>query len=134
LLLASTKYVVFVYYRLPWTTCCTASPGSTPSSSGTGSTRRSSARQIHFQKRRVLGFFGFFWIFFGFFGFFGDFFGFLGFFGFFEFFVGIFEYFIQHCFICRPSRSTVSEVAGIEANRLDLINLLARSHSHPLIG
>jgi hypothetical protein len=26
----------------------------------------------------------------------------------------VFKYFIQHCFICRPSGSTVSEDAGIE--------------------
>jgi hypothetical protein len=26
----------------------------------------------------------------------------------------VFKYFIQHCFICRPSDSTVSEDAGIE--------------------
>jgi hypothetical protein len=59
--------------------------------------------------------------------------------------------FIQHCSICRPSDSTVSEDAGIEpgllrlrhqrlgtlTTRLDLIHYLAISHplsarSHPL--
>ncbi len=35
-----------------------------------------------------------------------------GFFGFFRFF--LFMYDIQHCFICRPSDSAVSEDAGIE--------------------
>jgi hypothetical protein len=45
-------------------------------------------------------------------------------------------YFIQHCFICLPSDSTVSEDAGIEprtvATRLDLIHYSARSH--PQLG
>ncbi len=39
-------------------------------------------------------------------------------------FFGMYRYFIQHCFICRPSESTVSEDAGIElrtvATRLHL--------------
>ncbi len=33
---------------------------------------------------------------------------------FFSFFFFFFLYFIQHCFVCRPSDSTVSEDAGIE--------------------
>ncbi len=31
-----------------------------------------------------------------------------------DFFWVLFEYFFQHCFICRPSDYTVSEDAGIE--------------------
>ncbi len=51
------------------------------------------------------------------------------------FFGFLFCYFIQHCFICRPSDSTVSEDAGIEprtvatyvlTTRLDLLQLLNR--------
>jgi hypothetical protein len=60
---------------------------------------------------------------------------------------GFFQYFIQHCFICRPSDSTMPENAGIEprivatsalavrrsiTTRLDLIHNSARSH--PLLG
>ncbi len=55
-------------------------------------------------------------------------------------FFRIFKYFIQHCFICRPSYSTVPEDAGIEprtvatwhwlsyalTSRLDLIGMIYR--------
>ncbi len=44
------------------------------------------------------------------------------------------QYFIQHCFICRPSDSTVSEDAGIDprtsAPAVRRSNLLDRSHPH----
>ncbi len=50
-------------------------------------------------------------------------------------FYKIFKYLTQHCFICRPSDSTVPEDAGIEprtvatlALALTLYNLSARSH------
>jgi hypothetical protein len=40
-------------------------------------------------------------------------------------------YFIQHCFICRPSDSTVSEDAGIEAMTVETLALtLPPDHSH----
>jgi hypothetical protein len=42
-------------------------------------------------------------------------------------------YFIQHCIICNPSDSTVSEDAGIEPRliiRLDLIHILILGHSN----
>ena len=40
---------------------------------------------------------------------------------------GIFLYVIQHCFICRPSDSTVSEDAGIEPRPLAMT---ARHSNH----
>ncbi len=72
----------------------------------------------------------------------------------FDFKQGVFFciYFIQHCFICRLTDSTVSEVAGIEprtvATRPDLIHYSARldhiqnsdryhphsARSHPKLG
>ena len=55
--------------------------------------------------------------------------------GIFLFFILLSMYFIQHCFICRPSDSTVSEDAGIEprtvatsALAVRRFNQLARSH------
>ncbi len=48
-----------------------------------------------------------------------DFFGFL-----------IFMYLIQHCFICRPSDSTVSEDAGIESRTVATSALTARRSKH----
>ncbi len=59
--------------------------------------------------------------------------------GFFSFFM----YVIQHCFICRPSDSTVSEEAGIEPRTVATLaltdrrsNHLARSHpqKHVIVG
>jgi hypothetical protein len=54
-----------------------------------------------------------------------------GFFGFFSF-----GYIIKHCFICRPSDSTVSEDAGIEPRNVATLALTARrsdqsAMSHP---
>jgi hypothetical protein len=55
-------------------------------------------------------------------------------------FWGIFSmYFIQHCFICRTSDSTVSEDAGMEHRTVATLALAVRSsnnsaRSHPLIG
>jgi hypothetical protein len=56
--------------------------------------------------------------------------------------ISIFLYAIQHCFICRPSDSTVSEDAGIEpalTARLDLIHesqakteIIFKSSTHTL--
>jgi hypothetical protein len=50
-------------------------------------------------------------------------------------------YFIQHCFICRPSDSTVSEDAEIEPRTVATLelavrrfNLSARSHPHSARG
>ncbi len=48
-------------------------------------------------------------------------------------------YFIQHCFLCRPSASTASEDAGIEPRTVDTSALAVRrsSHSatsHPQLG
>jgi hypothetical protein len=40
-------------------------------------------------------------------------------------FWGIFSYFIQHCFICRPSDSTVSEDAGTEPTRKGKLTFVA---------
>ncbi len=37
-----------------------------------------------------------------------------------------FQYFIQHCFIFRPSDSTVSEDAGIEPRIISILALAAR--------
>jgi hypothetical protein len=37
---------------------------------------------------------------------------------------------IQHCFICRPSDSTVSEDAGIEASTVATMALTARRSDH----
>jgi hypothetical protein len=39
-------------------------------------------------------------------------------------------YVIQHCFICRPSDSTVSEVAGIEPSTVVNLTLTARLCPH----
>jgi hypothetical protein len=39
-------------------------------------------------------------------------------------------YFIQHCFICRPSDSTVSEDAGIEPNTVATSALAVRRSSY----
>ena len=39
-------------------------------------------------------------------------------------------YFIQHCFICRPSDSTVSEDAGIEPRTVATSALAVRRSSH----
>ncbi len=45
---------------------------------------------------------------------------------------GIFHirYFIQHCFICRPSDSTASEEAGIEPRTVATLALAARRSNH----
>jgi hypothetical protein len=52
-----------------------------------------------------------------------------------------FQYFIQYCFICRPSDSAVSEDAGIEprtavtsALAVRRSNYSARSHPHICMG
>ncbi len=37
---------------------------------------------------------------------------------------------LQHCFICRPSDSTVSEVAGIEPRNVATLALTARRSNH----
>ncbi len=57
--------------------------------------------------------------------------------GFLDFFLSM--YVIQHCFICRPSDSTVSENAGFEPRTVETLvltarrsNLSARSHPHQL--
>ncbi len=42
----------------------------------------------------------------------------------------VFMYFIQHCYICRPSDSTVSEDAGIEPRTVVTLALAVR-HSNP---
>ena len=42
----------------------------------------------------------------------------------------IFMYVIQHCFICRPSDSAVSEDAGIEARTVATFALTARRSNH----
>ncbi len=47
------------------------------------------------------------------------------FFGFF-----LFMYYIQHCFICRPSGSTVSEDAGIEPRTVATMALAVRRSNH----
>ncbi len=47
---------------------------------------------------------------------------------FFKFFLCM--YFIQHCFICRPSDSTVSEDAGIEPRTVATAALAVRRSSH----
>jgi hypothetical protein len=54
-----------------------------------------------------------------------------------DFFVSFCTYFSQHCFICRPSDSTVSEDAGLElrtvatsASAVRRSNQSGRSHSH----
>jgi hypothetical protein len=39
-------------------------------------------------------------------------------------------YFIQHCFICRPTDSTVSEDAGIEPRTVATSALAVRRSSH----
>ncbi len=93
----------------------------------------------------------FFWIFLDFFGFFEFFWIFMDFYGLFWifwifgdfFFWGggvlvILQYFIEHCFICRPSDSTVSVDAGIEARTVATPALAVRrsiqsARSHPLI-
>jgi hypothetical protein len=41
-----------------------------------------------------------------------------------------FKYVIQHCFICRPSDSTVSEDAGIEPRTVATLVLTARRSNH----
>jgi hypothetical protein len=53
-------------------------------------------------------------------------------------FLDIFMNYIQHCFICHPSDSTVSEDAGIEPRTVATLALAvgrsnhsARSHPHP---
>jgi hypothetical protein len=51
------------------------------------------------------------------------------FFGFFSFFM----YDIQHCFICRPSDSTVSEDAGIETRTVATTALAVRHSNHSAI-
>jgi hypothetical protein len=43
---------------------------------------------------------------------------------------GFFKYVIQHCFICRPSDSTVSEDAGIEPGTVATLVLTARRSNH----
>jgi hypothetical protein len=42
----------------------------------------------------------------------------------------VFTYFIQHCFICRPSDSTVSENAGIKPRTVATSALAVRRSSH----
>ncbi len=44
--------------------------------------------------------------------------------------ISCFMYDIQHCFICRPSDSTVSEDAGIEPRTVATLALTARSSNH----
>jgi hypothetical protein len=46
-------------------------------------------------------------------------------------FFKVFMYFIQHCFICRPSDSTLSEDAGIEPKTVATSALAARRSNHP---
>ena len=48
-------------------------------------------------------------------------------------FLGVFRYFmniIQHCFICRPSDSTVSADAGFESRAIAKLALAARRSNH----
>jgi len=45
-------------------------------------------------------------------------------------FLNFFRYFIQHCFICRPSDSTVSEDAGIEPRTVANTALAVRRSNH----
>jgi hypothetical protein len=40
-------------------------------------------------------------------------------------------YFIQHCFICRPSDSTVLKDAGIEPRTVAALALAVRRSNHP---
>ncbi len=59
--------------------------------------------------------------------------------GFFYFFIFLLLFFIQYCFICRPSDSTASGDAGIEPRTVDTSALAVRSSSHsatshPLLG
>ncbi len=42
----------------------------------------------------------------------------------------LFLYFIRHCFICRPSDSTVSEDAGIEHRTVAILSLTFRRSKH----
>jgi hypothetical protein len=42
----------------------------------------------------------------------------------------LFMYVIQHCFVCRPSDSTVSEDAGIESSIVATLALTARRRSN----
>jgi hypothetical protein len=54
-------------------------------------------------------------------------------------FFWVFMYVIQHCFICRPSDSTVSEDAGIELKTVATSALAVRcsnlsASSHPQLG
>jgi hypothetical protein len=42
----------------------------------------------------------------------------------------IFMYVIQHCFICRPSDTSVSEDAGIEPRTVPTLALTARRSNH----
>jgi hypothetical protein len=46
------------------------------------------------------------------------------------FLVFLLMYVIQHCFICRPSDSTVSEDAGIEPRTVATLALTARRSNH----
>jgi hypothetical protein len=46
------------------------------------------------------------------------------------YFLGFFVYCIQHCFICRPSDSTVLTDAGIEPRTVAIIALAVRRSSH----
>jgi hypothetical protein len=43
---------------------------------------------------------------------------------------GFFMYFIQHCFICRPSGFAVSEDAGIESRTVATLALAVRRSNH----
>jgi hypothetical protein len=49
---------------------------------------------------------------------------------FFGCFLFMYPYVIQHCFICRPSHSTVSEDAGIEPRTVVILQLTARRSNH----
>ncbi len=50
-------------------------------------------------------------------------------------FWGFFKmYFLQHCFICRPSYSTVSEDAGIEPRSVSTLALAVRRSNHSEIS
>jgi hypothetical protein len=48
--------------------------------------------------------------------------------------LNFFRYFIQHCFICRPSDSTVSEDTGIEPMTVASSALAVRRSNHSAKG
>ncbi len=46
------------------------------------------------------------------------------------YFLGFFSYCIQHCFICRPSDSTVPTNAGIEPRTVAIVAFAVRRSNH----